>query len=284
MYNSDNKTFATTLMRWANYSVTYRIPVYVLTFLLIVAPLRYRYVALHPEVLVVALCFTSLMVFVYLLNKVTDTVEDAINLRGGPISEAARQPTHIVALLCLWAPLGYLIFAPEYLPLYAVVAVLGYYYSRPVPFFAKKVRLKQILFIKNTVSACIWSLPPVGIQMIVLSRNITDPAILKIAVLLFCISYTFEALWDVRDMEGDKVAGVHTIANTFGVVTTQVFALVLLGVFLLLFGIMKHPYLSVLVAVISILFIAGTNPGRRAWFYHSILGMWIGVLIAVFCI
>jgi len=266
--------------RWISLALTYRVPVYVLTFFLIVGPLRYHYVLVHPEIVLVALCFSSLMAFIYLFNKVTDHHEDSINIHGGQIARSAHNPVLVISILCLVVPLLYLFFVPAYLPWYIALALLGYFYSKPLPFTHPPTRLKGILFIKNVTAAVGWAFPSSGVYLTIIpGYSFTDFWVHFVALFLF--SLMVELLWDVRDMEGDKAAGVRTIANTFGVRTTQWFALLLLAAFLALLG-GAHLYVGLTIALVSLVFIAKTSPQRSAWFYHSILGVWIGVLVILF--
>lgn len=247
----------------------YRIPVYVLTFLLIVAPFRYQYALVHPEIIFLAISFSSLMAFIYLLNKVTDTVEDAINVKGGPIARAARLRTFLLALACLLFPLPYLfVFDPRLLLTYGVVALLGFYYSHELPFIQNSFRLKQVLVVKNAIIGLLFALPPVAVQVAVLAERVSSQSVTDI-VALFCVFFTFGMLRDVRDVEGDLVADIRTIPNTFGLRTTQIVGTALLGVYSLLVLPLHFSLFSTLGVVVALGFVWGSSQHRGVWFYYA---------------
>ena len=262
--------------RITNFIFIYRIPVYVLIFLLVVSPLRYRYAIAHPEVFIVALCFSSLMAFVYLFNKVTDHVEDVINKSSGPISLRAARPTLIVALFCLFVPFAYLVFEPRYIPLYCGVALAGFLYSYRITFNKKAYRLKDVLLVKTMVTAVTWSLIPTVVHSLVLLKPLVSIGTATNFLALFCIFFSFGILSDVRDMEGDKAAGVRTIANTFGVRTVQVVSTVLLIIYTLL--VLPHHLTSLFIIgdVFAFVFIWTVNAKRGAWFYYLFISAAIG--------
>lgn len=280
-YISRQGSVSSWIARAGTFFLTYRFPVYILTFLLIVGPLRLSYVLVHPEVVIVALCFSSLMAFIYLFNKVTDHIEDSINVHGQPVALSARNPVLVVSIVCLVIPLAYLVVVPAYLPWYLTLAALGYFYSKPLPFTNPPLRLKGVLIIKNITAALGWAIPSSGIYSVIIPGYTPTDFWIHFGA-LFCFSLMVELLWDVRDMEGDRVAGVHTVANTFGVRVTRALAVVLLGGFLLLLGVGAHPYLSLFVAALSLAFIFATNPQRKAGFYHAIFAVWISALTVLF--
>ena len=279
MFNKD-WTPVSVLKNLIAFIFTYRLPVYVFMFLLIIAPLRYWYVAAHPEVLVIALCFTSLMVFVYLFNKVTDKTEDAANTGNDFIGNRAIRPTLVVAIACLLFPLPYIFFTPQFLLLYCGVSIVGFLYSYRVSFGGARYRLKDVLFIKNITSAATWSLIPVTIQTVLLHEPLLSTLFLGELIALFCIFFAFEIIWDIRDVEGDAAAGVHTVANTFGVVPAQLFASALVLGYACIFFLQSVSFLYAVVVPLLFVFVWAASPKRGAWFYQA--NIFVGIIFLFF--
>lgn len=267
------------LRRLAESFFTYRLHLYLLSFLLVLSSFAMFRRGFPLRQVAISLCFASLMAFIYLSNKVTDLPEDSVNLRGGPITGTLARPLLAIALLLFAAPVLYLIQYRDFLLLYLGVALLGFLYSYGVTLGGHRFRLKNILGIKTIAAALGWSLPAAGVYAISLGR-VTETA-LFLFYLVFCITATTELIWDIRDMAGDKKYGVHTLPNTLGLTATKAVGAVLIGSVLAL-GCLTHlNRFSMTGLCFSLAFMLCANPRRGAWYYHAIVVVWIVALIGV---
>lgn len=257
-----------------NVLMTYRLHVYCLTFLLVFT--TYIGPPYSLEAYLVSLSFASLMAFIYLANKVTDTNEDSVNIEAGPISVSARSVTMMAAWVAVAAPVAYIVSLGDTLitASYVLTAVLGFLYSFPIPYFGTKWRFKQVLFLKTTTSSIIWALPPAATQ----ASQFGLHSGLWLFLLVFCIGAAMEIVWDIRDMRGDKQFSIHTIPNTLGITTAQavaIGALMIAGIFAQAFSGVLYTYLGL---TISALFASYAREGKKALYFHAIVFVWIVLL------
>ena len=155
------------------------------------------------------------------VNRVFDSAEDEINdpaayARIAASRRAVRSAGVVAILASLF--LSMMLIGSVATATLSILLLLGVLYS--VPFFrqgqGEPRRLKQIAGLKNTIPAVVWSATTVlypamsraGIQWL--------PFLLVLAG-VFCIVFTIEVAWDIRDARGDRAAGIRTLATTFGV-------------------------------------------------------------------
>lgn len=156
---------------------------------------------------------------IYELNRVFDGIEDEIN---DPDEYATTSTSRtLVRTVAIGALAGSVVLSVILTNLAATVAlaimlVAGILYS--VPFLrsdGKAVRLKQIPGLKNAVPSVVW--PIVTIAYPAMSGTGVRVPLLVLAVTALAWGvFTIEVAWDVRDSRGDRVAGIRTLANTFG--------------------------------------------------------------------
>ncbi|MFO0747267.1 MAG: UbiA family prenyltransferase [Myxococcota bacterium] len=152
-----------------------------------------------------------------LLNRVTDLKEDAANqIRG---TERLAGKGHIV--LAVWGGLlggSFALshaFTPELSWWRVGVQVIGVAYSyRLVPTLAGRRRLKDLYFFKNFMSAMLFVATVFVYPLAVAHWQFAAPAgwASWVALVLFFVPFeiTYEILYDMRDLEGDRLAGVPT--------------------------------------------------------------------------
>ena len=170
-------------------------------------------VEIKPIILLISFFLT---LFVYNMNKITDTIEDTINqpeiiLRG---KRFYLLSSFTALLLCMILSLmvGVSALIVVLTPLLASVA-----YS--IKLSDSTPKLKEIVGIKSIVVAVSWGLTgallPACVQMI-------EP--LKIVLIFFFISvqlFINTILCDIRDIEGDRVSGLRTIPIVLGLSKTR---------------------------------------------------------------
>lgn len=157
--------------------------------------------------------------FVNLLNRVTDLAEDERNGIVGTKMIARHRRAFTVAAFA--APLATLAvthaFAPELTWPRLVVWLLGLGYSyRIVPTLRGLRRIKEIYAAKNLGSALIFVLTGFAYPLAIHPR-VVSPLYIALLVLFFVpFEVTFEILYDLRDIRGDRAEGVPTFPVVHG--------------------------------------------------------------------
>jgi 4-hydroxybenzoate polyprenyltransferase len=160
---------------------------------------------------------------VYNLNRKTDETEDAINHQERyRFTKKYEKSLYIAAIVgcCLALGLGVWYGLATFL-MVLLPLVLGILYSIPcLPPSTGYRRLKEIPFVKNLIVATAWGVPLTFIPLLVLNMPVTSATAIS---LVYLCSFVFIAsvLPDVRDMEGDKLAGIRTVPTVIGVERTM---------------------------------------------------------------
>ena len=149
---------------------------------------------------------------VYNLNKLSDIKEDSINLpeRARFISKNKKFITYVTIISYL-AALS-LSFLQNFLATFVILFpfCIGLIYSIKLSNF----RLKDILAVKNIVVALPWAVMGTFLPLAVLYTVLTK--IMLIFYFFFIRLFINTVLFDVRDIEGDRMSGVRTIPVVFG--------------------------------------------------------------------
>jgi len=160
---------------------------------------------------------------VYNLNKLTDIKEDLVNVpeRAGFIEKNKCFVTWATIVSCFAALSLSFLQNP-----FAVFIILfpfgiGIMYSIEISNF----RLKDITGIKNVVIALSWSIAGTFFPLIVSFRDFT--LIPLIFYFFFTKLFINTVLFDIRDIEGDRMSGVLTIPVVFGREKTKNLLLIL---------------------------------------------------------
>lgn len=166
---------------------------------------------------------------VNLLNRATDVEEDRLN--GITATELVARHAGLVVRACvvvLVVSLGVAFFVvPPALALVRVLFhVLGLGYSfRYVPALRARadgrrfVRFKDLYAAKNGVSAFMFVLSVFFYPLLAEGppRVMAAPAIAVMIAFFFLFEQSFEVLYDLRDIEGDRAVGVPTYPVVHGV-------------------------------------------------------------------
>jgi len=156
----------------------------------------------------------------YGLNKLTDLKEDSINTpeRAKAIKKIELFfKLSVVVSFFLSLILGFFesIFT---LPVLLFPLLLGILYS--VRLSSNFPRLKDITGVKNLTIALSWAVGSTFLPAIYLSEK-KIALILLIFYLFFLKSYINSVIFDVRDIEGDRLSGVRTIPVFLGLARTK---------------------------------------------------------------
>lgn len=159
----------------------------------------------------------------YIFNIWTDHAEDKVNYDGSylvfgrgdrwtvPVMLGCYAASNLCALVAGW----------EFLLFNMAQHLLGCLYSAPVKVGGRPVRIKEVPFLKNFYAALFWSFALMLTPFVYSGRPITGAG-WAIVFICFGMSYFVELSWDLRDVAGDRQAGVRTVPIVMGIPFTCV--------------------------------------------------------------
>lgn len=158
---------------------------------------------------------------VNLLNRVVDLREDRHNgIPGTDFVSAHRRAILAVGLtlLALSFAFGALFFL-AITPLRLAFHALGFAYNWPILRGVR--RMKELYFWKNTASAIGFLLTVFGYPLVTwraspFAEGITPITIAIAGAFFFAFELSYEVIYDLRDAEGDRFAGVRTYPVVHG--------------------------------------------------------------------
>jgi 4-hydroxybenzoate polyprenyltransferase len=161
---------------------------------------------------------------VNLLNRVVDQREDQANaVLGADFAARHRRAILVVgfAVLLLSFPALFLV-VPRLTAFRAAYHALGLCYNWPL--LPGRRRVKQLYFWKNTASAMGFMLTVFAYPLaaawraggLVLAPDITAATIVAAGIFFFLFELSYEVIYDLRDAEGDRLAGVRTYPVAHG--------------------------------------------------------------------
>ena len=158
---------------------------------------------------------------IYQLNRVFDQVEDAINAPDEYL-EAVRNESVLVAMSTVSFVLAIGLSLAQGNPVatgvLAAGIVLGVAYSRPTTVSGgSSVRLKQLPLVKNLVPSTVWPILTIVYPILLSGLDPSMPDLVASVLATSAGVFVTEVAWDIRDIEGDRHAGVSTIPVRFGV-------------------------------------------------------------------
>ncbi len=163
-------------------------------------------------------------------NRLTDVKEDALNCpddlkdaqaKSGAIKVFCYAGGTIAILLALFTEPSW-----KLVGLVAFGAAVGYFYNTPLLPSWPHLRLKNLFIIKNLSSGAGWSL---GLLVFPMLRAHTQPdgLFLTAFVYMFAMVVTYEIMWDMRDIEGDALAGIRTLPIVLGINNARIYTAIL---------------------------------------------------------
>ena len=185
---------------------------------------------------------------VNLLNRATDVDEDRLN--GIAATEFVASHARALVAGCLIALVASLAWGFRALPpslalVRVVFHALGLGYSfRLVPTPKGMRRFKDLYLLKNSMSAVMFVLsvglyPLLGVHD---ARVMSLPGVVAVLGFFFLFEHTFEVLYDLRDVDGDRAVGVPTYPVVHGPATSAaiVYALCAASVAVLVVARLAH--------------------------------------------
>jgi len=154
----------------------------------------------------------------YMLNRASDIDEDSVS-NPGRTSYLRGRKRYLPVIAAASFFLGYVLAALRNLLFFAALLlplILALAYSVGSKSLAKVTgtrRLKDALLVKNVAISFGWSLIPILVGLYFQSVPIL---VYALAVVIFLRLLVNTILFDVRDVEGDKMFGVRTIPTVKG--------------------------------------------------------------------
>lgn len=158
---------------------------------------------------------------IYLLNRFTD-VEDTYNCPDRGALFQRWSPLAAIPVVLMMGSLVLLVHTRQWTAWHVALMFLGTVYSvRMIPWWVghrfQRVRIKDILFLKNLSVSLLWGISPFAIARAQEGAAFPPMTNLLVVVLAFCLTTLMNTMsCDVRDIEGDRQAGVQTVATRFG--------------------------------------------------------------------
>ncbi len=152
---------------------------------------------------------------VNLLNRVVDLDEDLHNgITGADVVARHRRRTVAVGVVVLVVSLlASAVFAPWTLLPRVAFHVLGVFYNwRLLPLPSGRRRIKELAFWKNLASATGFLLTCFVMPLVTapLAPDVTPAAVIVAGLFFVLFELSYEVLYDLRDVEGDRLVGVKT--------------------------------------------------------------------------
>jgi len=153
---------------------------------------------------------------VNLLNRVVDLREDTVNeIPGTAFVDRHQRAIRWLGLAALAGSfVASHLIAPAITPLRLAFHALGLSYNWPL--LPGRRRIKQLYLWKNVASATGFIITVFGYPLASAPATLPTPAILYTASFFFLFELSYEVIYDLRDMPGDRRAGVRSFPVVHG--------------------------------------------------------------------
>lgn len=167
---------------------------------------------LDPDPIALFIVFAATF-FVYSLNRITDIEEDRENVPGrADFTERYGRPLFVGGVvLYLLAIAGAVAIGLPGAPFLALPAVAAALYSL--------FQLKRVLLVKNLIVGVSWGIIPLGVG--VYYGTVATPSILFLSGFFTVMLTVAAAIFDIKDIEGDRAEGIRTAPIVFGPKATR---------------------------------------------------------------
>jgi 4-hydroxybenzoate polyprenyltransferase len=211
---------------------------------------------------------------IYLINKISDRVEDISNGHAFNFSKNSAIIRGGVFLFCIS---GILYLIPQkilLIPGGVLLLTLGVLYS-----FPPNKRLKNIFIVKNSIPAFCWflslSLLIFGSVRVAESEFLSLILIMKLLLPILVLEFIFEIIWDMPDRKGDSVAGVKTIPLLIGFLKTKIL-LIILSVIAFFMLTSLHNKIACILFIIFLIHVKDNTPKKTYHHFLSLLTLLVG--------
>jgi len=228
--------------------------------------------AITPRELLVSLSLFMSVCWICLFNITTDSAEDHYN-NDTPLVNKLRL-VRWIAYASLTGSLLLVLAMPKiFFTVLIFGGMIGFFYSYPVHIGKRSYRLKNIVLVKNLASTTMW----VSLSCLpyyILFPDVPHILVFLKAVVIFFAALCLEIMGDVRDIDGDKKAGIKTLANTMGVAKTKAIALLIFAGYCLWFyhftvHIFRPSPFLIFAQTSTFLMILFTTEKRPRWYFMA---------------
>ena len=203
---------------------------------------------------------TFLVTFaIYNLNRKTDEAEDAVN-HSQRLKFTKKYGKYLYSASFVFYIFG-LILASTYgimvLLMATISLIVGILYS--IPFLPEQFRyrrLKEIPTIKNVTLGLVWAITLTLLPVFMTAGSLTGTTYIT-GIYLYTFFFINTTLFDMRDVGGDRLAGVCTIPVYVGMpITKHVLSVIniLLGVIVVWYFVNVNAYFVVFLVVLGMVF------------------------------
>jgi 4-hydroxybenzoate polyprenyltransferase len=153
---------------------------------------------------------------VNLLNRVVDLEEDRVNRIEATdfVARHRRALTTIGFVLLFGSLVAVHLVMPALTPWRLGYHLLGAAYNWPL--LPGRRRLKALYFWKNSASAAGFLLTVFGYPLAAAGQRVEPALLLTAAAFFFLFELSYEVLYDLRDVEGDRAVGARTYPAVHG--------------------------------------------------------------------
>lgn len=183
--------------------------------------------------------------------------------------------TQIIILMILASVLAlYLFFRTYYhfnILLFGHLVVLSLLYSLPVvPLRGRFVPLRDIPLLKIFLIAYVWTSVTVWLPLAIVNQNIAATTIWLLFSQRFTFVLTITIIFDIRDVERDKVTRTVTLPGTIGVKRAKYIAWLSLGLFCMLVALSPQESSRIALwfsALAAVWVVWRTHPAKSEYFF-----------------
>jgi 4-hydroxybenzoate polyprenyltransferase len=208
-------------------------------------------------------CFSLCHAAFHFYNRACDRDADLISNPREALTDI-REVQKLKNISYSMAILGVLImiFLNKAILLILISAGMAFLYNH---FFG--INVKRIFFFKNLYMALFYAIPFCFYMHAIWGAPFEPQFGISFLNYLFTV-LAIEALWDIKDMEGDRFIGVVTIANKFGVINTKLYAgaLMIGGWFFQYYLFGNIVYFSTFLITYYLIFL---RRNCSVWHYHG---------------
>jgi 4-hydroxybenzoate polyprenyltransferase len=195
----------------------------------------------------------------YTFNKITDVIEDVAN--NNTTDKSKLKLATIYLLSFFFSFVAYLLPQDNFILIpYASMLLFSIIYSYP-----PKYRLKQYFIIKNIVPASCWTIALATFMYTAIGTiDFLKVVLLCIPFFLSCV--LIEILWDMPDIQGDRLAGTKTLPSVIGFSKTKYFIAALM-----VFVFFLSSIAGKIVSLTCLLFLIFVTEKTEKIFYNYLL-------------
>ncbi len=209
--------------------------------------------------------------FIYNASRLTIDIQPGEKQRLTGVTISGRKLHLSLAAFALFASFIFLTqLHIHQLVVFALTAIFSIAYMMPLKIRDKRIPgLRNSLIIKNILLSVIWTLATCLLPLSENADQIFGEPMIWMLVRRFLFIYALTTIFDLKDLESDKMEGVRTIARSAGFTGTRIISLVAMSIFAMLIfmdpNLTNYAYKAALLssAFITALIIIRAHPQKN---------------------